>query len=117
VGVERGPVTSDPAALRNLVDVERDGSLVLAVHVQPGAARTGLAGRHGDALKLRVTAPPVEGRANEAARTALAEALGLRRSQVELVSGASSRRKRFRLTGLTLDDLTHRLRPFIANGH
>jgi len=107
-------VTSDPR-VGDLVDVERDGGLVVSVHVQPGAARTGLAGRHGDALKLRVTAPPVEGRANEAARTALAEALGLRRAQVQLVSGASSRRKRFRVTGIALADLTRRLTALLAD--
>jgi uncharacterized protein YggU (UPF0235/DUF167 family) len=77
--------------------------LRVSVRAQPGAARTRVGGRHGDAeppvLVVRVSAPPVDGRANEAVRAALADAFGLRPSAVTLVSGASSRSKVFDLVG------------------
>lgn len=69
-----------------------DNSL-LAVHVQPGAKRTEIVGEHGDALKIRLAAPPVDGKANEALLAFLAEKLEIGRRQVELKAGATSRRK------------------------
>lgn len=69
------------------------GNLTLVLHVQPGAKTTGVSGRHGDALKLRLAAPPVEGQANQALLAFLAEAFGVPRRQVELRRGASSRHK------------------------
>lgn len=68
------------------------GSL-LTVHVQPGAKRTEVVGEHGDALKIRLAAPPVDGKANEALVAYLAEALGLPRREVGLQAGQTSRRK------------------------
>jgi hypothetical protein len=88
---------------------EVDGGVVVTVHVQPRAGRTGITGRHGDALKVRVAAPPVEGRATEAARLALAEALGVTPATVTLVTGESSRLKRFRIEGLILADAHARI--------
>jgi uncharacterized protein (TIGR00251 family) len=84
--------------------------VVLHVHVQPGAGRSAVVGRHGDALKVRVAAPPVEGRANEATRALLADALGLPAGDVELTGGESSRAKRFRLRGLDPEEADRRLR-------
>ncbi len=83
---------------------------VLSVHVQPRAGRSGVLGRHGAALRLRVAAPPVGDRANDAARALLAEEFDVAPNQVELVAGARSRIKAFRLAGLTRDDLDTRLR-------
>lgn len=77
-----------------------DGSLLLSVHVQPGAARTELAGMHGDALKLRLAAPPVDGRANKAVIAFLAELLHLPKSAVIIRSGLRSRAKTLLLTGI-----------------
>ena len=74
----------------DLYDDSPEG-IVLRVHVQPGAGRSAVVGRHGDALKVRVAAPPVDGRANEATRALLAEALGLPEADVELTAGPSSR--------------------------
>lgn len=68
-------------------------TLTLVLHVQPGAKTTGVAGRHGDALKLRLAAPPVEGQANQALLAFLAEAFGVPRRQVQLRRGANSRHK------------------------
>ena len=78
-----------------------NGGVVIAVHEQPRAGRTQSTGRHGDALKIRVAAPPVEGRATEAARVALAAALGVPDATVTLVAGERSRLKRFRVAGLS----------------
>jgi uncharacterized protein (TIGR00251 family) len=93
----------------DLYDDGPDG-IVLRVHVQPGAGRSAVVGRHGDALKVRVAAPPVEGRANEATRSLLAEALGVPDADVELTSGQSSRAKRFRLKGIDAEEADKRLR-------
>jgi len=77
-----------------------DGSLLLALHVQPGAARTELAGLHGGALKLRLAAPPIDGRANKAVIDFIAELLHLPKSAVVIRSGLTSRAKKLLLTGI-----------------
>jgi uncharacterized protein len=84
---------ADAAAWRR----DDGGALVLTLHVQPGAARTGVAGMHGDALKLRLAAPPVEGKANDELRRFLAEAFGVPLRQVTLLRGETSRRKVVRI--------------------
>lgn len=70
----------------------REGWL-LTLHVQPGAKRTEVAGLHGEALKIRLAAPPVEGRANLALVEFVAEALGIPKRSVTLVKGQGSREK------------------------
>lgn len=79
---------------------EVSGGVRFAVHVQPRARRTEIVGVHGDALKLRLQAPPVEGAANEALVAFLADALGVPRRNVEIVSGASSRTKVIEVRGV-----------------
>ncbi|KPL89543.1 hypothetical protein SE16_03750 [Ardenticatena maritima] len=81
-----------------------DGVL-LTVHVQPRAARTQVAGVHGDALKIRLNAPPVDGRANDALCAFLAEMFGVPRRAVEIVQGDTARRKIVRIEGVTLQDV------------
>ncbi|UXY14712.1 DUF167 domain-containing protein [Chitiniphilus purpureus] len=66
---------------------------LLQLHIQPGAKRSGVAGRHGDALKLRLAAAPVQGKANEALLAFVATAFDVPLRQVSLRSGATSRRK------------------------
>jgi uncharacterized protein (TIGR00251 family) len=83
--------------------------LVIAVRAQPNAKRAGVVGEQNEALKVAVTAPPEDGRANAALVEVLREALGLKRSQVELVSGPTSRDKRFLLRGLTREQLLAKL--------
>lgn len=79
-----------------------DGVLTLLLHVQPGAARSGWAGRHGpSALKLRLAAPAVEGRANAACVAFLAKAAGVPRSAVRIVRGERARDKRVEIGPLT----------------
>jgi uncharacterized protein len=65
----------------------------VTIRVQPRSSRTAVGGSHGGALVVRVTEPAVDGRATEAALRAVAEALGVRRRDVVLVSGATSRTK------------------------
>lgn len=83
--------------------VEVPGGVVVRLHVQPGAARSGVVGRHGDAVKVKVAAPPVEGRANAAVVALVAEVLGVKPAQVSLVAGDTSRAKRVRVDGVTGD--------------
>jgi uncharacterized protein (TIGR00251 family) len=64
-----------------------------AVRVKPGARKEHVGGRHGDALVVAVTAPPVDGKANEAVRKAIAAAFGLRRQDVVIVAGVRGRDK------------------------
>jgi uncharacterized protein len=73
------------------------------VHAQPGARRTEVTGLHGDALKVRVAAPALEDRANEALVEYLAKRLGVGRRDVTLVAGARSRHKRFRIAAGAVD--------------
>ncbi len=88
---------------------ESKGRVVLAVHVQPGASRDAVAGRHGDACKVTVAARPTGGRANEAVEAVLAEAFRVPVRDVAVVSGHTSRRKRVVLGSLTLDAAARRL--------
>lgn len=97
-------------------DVADDGSVLLRLHVQPGAGRTAVVGRHGDALKVRVAAPPERGRANDACVALVASTLGVGAGQVELVSGPSSRAKRVRVTGVDADDVRRLLGSALAGG-
>lgn len=73
------------------------GDLLLRVRVQPRAASNELAGVHGDRLKIRLTAPPVDGKANAAVIALLAELCGVAPSQVNLVAGAAAREKSLRI--------------------
>ncbi len=85
------------------------GGVTFAVRVVPRASRNEIVGVHGDALKVRLTAPPVEGRANEALVAFLAKRLGVRKSQVEIVAGATSRRKMIRVSGVLTQEVEERL--------
>jgi uncharacterized protein len=75
----------------------------LALHVVPRAARTEVVGRHGDAVKIRLAAPPVDGAANEELVRFLAERLGVARGAVTIKAGASGRRKSVAIAGVTTE--------------
>jgi uncharacterized protein len=83
--------------------------LVLPVRAQPGARRNGVQGEQRGLLKIAVTAPPEDGRANQALVEVLRETLDLKRSQVELLSGQTSREKKFLIRGLSRTELEARL--------
>ena len=80
--------------------VGTDGCATLTLHIQPGARKTELAGLHGDALKIRLAAPPVDGKANAALIDFIADRLEIARSAVRLKSGQSSRRKVLEVSGV-----------------
>ena len=90
--------------------------VVLRVHVQPGAGRSAVVGRHGTALKVRVAAPPVGGRANDACAELLAEAFGVKSAHVELIGGGTSRAKTFRLTGVDGEEFARLLEQAVGGG-
>ncbi len=70
-----------------------DGGLIIHIHAQPGAKRTEVVGLYGDCLKLRLASVPVDGKANECLIEFLARRLGVKRSQITIKRGMSSRRK------------------------
>jgi len=80
-----------------------DGTLILSLHVQPGAKRSAVAGLHGASLKIRLAAPALEGRANAALIEFLAEQFGVAKRDVKLLSGERSREKRVGITGSKTD--------------
>jgi uncharacterized protein (TIGR00251 family) len=82
---------------------------VLPVHAQPGSRKNGVLGEHAGALKVAVTAPADQGRANKAIVELLRETLGLKRSQLELIGGLTSRDKRLLVRGLSVNELQTRL--------
>jgi uncharacterized protein (TIGR00251 family) len=84
-------------------------STVLVVRVTPRAGRDEIAGWQGDELRVRLRAPPVDGRANEALVRLLASSLAVPRSSIELVTGATARVKRLRIEGLSAAELRQRL--------
>jgi len=88
---------------------ETKSGVVFAVRVVPRASKNEIVGFHGDALKVRLAAPPVEGRANEALIAFLAHWLDVRKSQVEIVAGATSRHKIIRVIGLSPQELREHL--------
>ncbi len=102
------------AGVEELYQEAGDDAVVLNVHVQPGAGRSAVVGRHGTALKVRVAAPPERGRANDACAAVLAETFGP--AQVELVGGAASRSKRYRLAGVDTEEFRRRLERAVAAG-
>ncbi len=74
--------------------------LLLSVYVQPGASRTAIVGMHGDALKVRVTAPPQDGRANRAVAALMASRLDVRPKHVAVQQGGTGRRKLLRVSNV-----------------
>lgn len=81
----------------------------LAVRAQPGAKKNAVLGMQAGALKVSVTAPPEDGRANEALVEVLKDHFGVKRSQIELISGRTNRNKVFLIRGVTPEQLTARL--------
>jgi uncharacterized protein (TIGR00251 family) len=77
-----------------------DDGIAFDVHVVPRAAKSHVAGMHGDRLHVKVNAPPIEGAANQAVRATIAKALGVPLRQVSIIRGVASRLKRVHVSGL-----------------
>lgn len=93
-----------------MIELEESANgVLLPVQAQPKARKNGLVGTHDGRLKVAVTQAPEKGKANDALVKLLASALGLRRSQIELVSGATSSRKMFLVTGVDIPELQRRI--------
>ena len=88
---------------------ETDDGVILRVKVQPRASRDEVVGVQGDALKVRITAPPVEGAANRHLLTVLAKRLGVPRGRLELRTGSTSRLKTIAIQGISGAEVGRRL--------
>jgi uncharacterized protein (TIGR00251 family) len=84
---------------------ETGAGAVFRIRVVPRASRSGIAGIQNDALKLRITSPPAEGRANEECIRLLAETLGVKKGQVTIIAGYASRTKTVAVEGLKTDQV------------
>lgn len=89
--------------------VPLEGGSRITLHIQPRGSRNAVEGLHGGALKIRLTAPPVDGAANEALIRFLAEVLGCSRSALTITSGATSRRKTVEIIGQSPAQVSQRL--------
>ena len=96
------------------LQVTADGCLLLRLHVQPRAAHNQVAGLQGEALKLRLTSPPVDGKANKAVIATLARLLDLPKSCLSLRSGLQSRTKTVRIENADEAQLRARLQTLLA---
>ena len=88
---------------------ETETGVVFRIRVVPRASRCEFAGFQDDALKLRITAPPVEGKANEGCIALLAELLGVKKGQVAIIAGHSSRTKTVAVQGVKAAEMTARI--------
>jgi uncharacterized protein (TIGR00251 family) len=89
---------------------ETSKGLLLPVRAVPRASKNEIQGVHGDALKVRLQAPPVEGKANQALIRFLSDTLDIPRAQLSIASGETGRNKTVLVTGLSKEDLVHRIR-------
>jgi uncharacterized protein len=88
---------------------ESDSGAAFAIKVHPRAKKNAIAGEIGDALKVSLTAPPLEGKANDACIEFFAKLLKLPRSSVTIASGHSSRSKVLRISGLSVEEIRQRI--------
>ncbi len=87
---------------------------VLPVRARPGSRKDAIVGEHAGCLRVAVSAAPERGKANTAIMEVLADALGIKPSQIDLLSGETSREKRFLIVGISADDVRLRLVPLIG---
>ena len=93
-----------------MIDLLATGDgVVLPVQAQPGARQNGVMGEHDGRLKVSVTQKPEKGKANKALVEVLARSLGLKKSQVTLLSGETSSHKKFLIAGLAREELANRI--------
>ncbi len=87
----------------------KEGQLILSIYVQPKASKNKVVGLHGEELKIAITAPPVDGKANKAVLIFLAKFLGLPKGSIILKSGQQSRHKKFFVRGILASDIQARI--------
>jgi len=85
--------------------IERSEGVEIRVHIQPRASKTEIVGLYGEALKIRIASPPVDGQANAELYRFLARQLGVPQQYVQVISGSSSRQKRVFIKGRTLTEI------------
>lgn len=90
-------------------------SAVLRIKVIPGARQNRIVGRYGDAIKIRIAAPPEAGKANEAVGHLLAEALGVQPARIQLLRGHTQPKKVLQINGLTPSELDSRLKILLQS--
>ncbi|MFQ5480146.1 MAG: DUF167 domain-containing protein [Thermodesulfobacteriota bacterium] len=86
------------------LEAGKEGTYI-RLRIQPGASKKGISGLHGNALKIKLFAPPVEGAANKALIALLSKALGLKKSSIVITSGERSKDKRVLIEGVSLEEL------------
>ena len=91
-----------------IVQDTKDGA-ILTVYVQPNVSTTECVGIHGDALKIRVAAPPVDGAANEELLRVLVKLFNVPRAAIDLISGATNKNKVVRVRGISLDEAARKI--------
>ena len=93
-----------------MIELEQHAdAVILPVHAQPRARKTAIVGIHAGRLKVAVTQAPEKGKANDAILNFLAKKLGLKKSQIRLISGLTSNRKRFSIQDVPLGELQRRI--------
>ena len=85
--------------------IERSDGVEIHIYIQPRASKNEVVGLHGEALKIRIAAPPVDGQANSELYRFLARQLGIPQHNVQVISGAGSRQKRVFIKGKTLTEI------------
>ena len=98
-----------PSRMNALIVQDSKAGAVLSVHIQPNASTTECVGIHGDSIKIRVAAPPVDGAANDELIQFLARRLSIPVTSVQIKSGAAGRHKRVLLKGATVELVIARL--------
>ncbi len=89
-----------------------DNSVSLDLYIQPKASKNSVCGLHGDELKLAITAPPVDGKANKAVINYLSELFGVAKSSVSIMSGQQSRHKRCMVQGVSFQEASRVVNGF-----
>lgn len=84
--------------------IQKGEFLYLKIYVRPGASKSSISGEHDGYLKIRISSPPVEGKANETLVEFLSDTLGVRKSRIEILEGLKSRKKLLRISGATMKD-------------
>jgi uncharacterized protein (TIGR00251 family) len=92
---------------------EKDGGVVIPVRVQPRAAHASIAGAHGGALKLKITAPPVDGEANRACTRMLSDLFRIAPSRIQILNGHKDKNKVFLLEGVSVPEIENRLQEVL----